>query len=89
VQKLMRHLGPKGRWGPFFISVLLGIAILCTEGTVASDGTRLVVPDSIRSVTDGNRPVPNTVSLTVLESQFSELLYDYDDFSDEVSVTIA
>ena len=83
MRRRMQHLWFTRRWALLFISVLLGVAISCSEGVVTSEGARAALPSHVKAVADGNRPMPGTVSPEVLMSQFAELLYEYGDFSDE------
>ncbi len=88
MRRRMQHLWFTRRWALLFISVLLGVAISCSEGVVTSEGARAALPSHVKAVADGNRPMPGTVSPEVLMSQFAELLYEYGDFSDEAPATL-
>lgn len=88
MRRRMQHLWFTRRWALLFVSVLLGVAISCSEGVVTSEGARAALPSHVKAVADGNRPMPGTVSPEVLMSQFAELLYEYGDFSDEAPATL-
>ena len=77
MRRRVQHLWFTRRRAPLFVSVLLGVMIFCSEGVCAA------LPSHVKAVVDMNRPTPSTISPEILMSHFSELLYEYGDFSDE------